>query len=58
MPVTDFFQGVWENVSEFFSNLWEDIQTVWGVVSGWFDENIITPVQEAFETACDAIGGF
>lgn len=45
-------------MSEFFSNLWEDIQTIWRVVSGWFNDNIITPVQEAFETACNVIGGF
>lgn len=42
-PVTNFFKGVWTNVSGFFTNLWTDIQGVWNNASQWFDKNVIQP---------------
>ena len=54
----DCFKWLWDEVSGFFSDLWDDIVETWTVVSTWFDEKVIQPVVEAWDTAVAAIGEF
>jgi hypothetical protein len=49
------FTSVWQTISDIFYNIgviasgcWEVIKVVWGKVSTWFREKVITPVKEFF----------
>lgn len=48
----------WDKIKEFFLEVWEKIEEVWTNVSTWFNENIITPVVDFFETAVEDISTF
>lgn len=39
----------WSSISEFFTGIWERITAIWGTATGWFDNNVITPVVSFFE---------
>lgn len=52
---SELFTSIWETISStisvivgLFSGAWEIIQAVWGVVSGWFNDNIIQPISGFF----------
>ena len=52
---SELFGSIWQTVSDVFYNIgviaggcWEIIKQVWGIVSSWFDENIIQPVAGLF----------
>lgn len=52
---SELFTSVWQTISDIFDNIigiaegcWESIQLVWGIVSDWFDKNIITPISDFF----------
>lgn len=39
-----------QSVVSLFSKIWENIKIVWGVVKGWFETYVITPIKNAFDT--------
>ena len=45
-------------IKEFFSSLWENIKGIWGAVSGWFKDNVITPLVGFFSPIVSKITGF
>lgn len=47
-PISDFFKGLWDNISSFFTGLWTDIQNIWSTVSEWFNSNVIEPIVTSF----------
>lgn len=58
-PATEWFSklfgSIWQTISDVFYNIgviasgcWQIIKAVWGVVSGWFNEHIVTPVANLF----------
>lgn len=60
--VAEFFAGVWENikagaqaVAEFLSGVWESIKEVWGAITTWVSDNIITPLMELIQPFIDWI---
>ena len=57
-PVVEFFTTMWGNVLTIFTSLRTRIYGIWETVSNWFNTNIIEPVKNAFNGACEAIGGF
>ncbi len=42
------FSNVFYNIGVLASGCWEIIKVVWGIVSGWFNENVVQPVAEFF----------
>lgn len=65
-PAVTWFSDLWESVSQTFedvfynigvlvSGTWETIKLVWGVVSGWFDTNVIQPLSNLFSSLWDGI---
>ena len=56
-PTSNFFKGLWTNVSGFFKNLWNDIKGVWNTVATWFDTKVIQPVSKFFTGLKDSIAG-
>ncbi len=56
------FSSVWQTIYDTFYNIgviasgcWEIIKTVWGNVSTWFSEKVITPVVEFFTPMWDGL---
>lgn len=60
-PAVTWFSDLWESVSQTFedvfynigvlvSGTWETIKIVWGIVSGWFDTNVIQPLSNLFSS--------
>ena len=58
-PAVEWFSLLWGSVSQTFSDIfynigviasgcWEVITAVWGIVSSWFNENVVAPVSEFF----------
>ena len=45
----------WDEVKEMAIVVWEKIKEVWGVVSDWFNDNIITPVKNFFTGMWDTL---
>jgi hypothetical protein len=52
---SNLFSSIWQTISDVFYNIgviasgcWEVIKVVWGKVSTWFSEKVITPVKEFF----------
>lgn len=52
---SDLFTSIWNTISsiisvivELFKGSWEAIKAIWGVVSGWFNTNIIQPISGFF----------
>ena len=65
-PAVTWFSDLWKSVSQTFedvfydigviaSGTWETIQIVWGIVSGWFDTNVIQPLSNLFSSLWDGI---
>ena len=60
-PAVTWFSDLWKSVSQTFedvfynigvlvSGTWETIKIVWGIVSGWFDTNVIQPLSNLFSS--------
>jgi phage-related protein len=52
---SQLFASIWQTISDVFYNIgviasgcWQIIQAVWGIVSAWFDTNVIQPVVNFF----------
>lgn len=65
-PAVAWFSDLWKSVSQTFedvfydigvlvSGTWETIKIVWGIVSGWFDTNVIQPLSNLFSSLWDGI---
>lgn len=65
-PAVTWFSDLWGSVSQTFedvfydigvlvSGTWETIKIVWGIVSGWFDTNVIQPLSKLFSSLWDGI---
>ena len=59
---SQLFGSIWQTISDIFYNIgviasgcWEIIKAVWGIVSEWFNINIITPVSNFFSTLWNAV---
>lgn len=51
-----FFAKLWEQIKEIFSAAWEWISGIWNTAAGWFQENVIVPIEEFFSPIADFIG--
>lgn len=47
-PVTDFFEGLYEDEARFFKNMWESAKNIWNSAAEWFDKNVTTPLKNKF----------
>lgn len=65
-PAVTWFSDLWKSVSQTFddvfydigvlvSGTWETIKIIWGIVSGWFDTNVIQPLSNLFSSLWDGI---
>lgn len=65
-PAVTWFSDLWGSVSQTFedvfydigvlvSGTWETIKIVWGIVSDWFDTNVIQPLSNLFSSLWDGI---
>ena len=53
-----WFSQAWIDIKGFFSDAWDKIVAIWGAVSGWFNDNVVTPVKNWFSQAWIDIAGF
>lgn len=53
--VSQTFEDVFHNIRVLVSGTWETIKIVWGIVSGWFDTNVIQPISNLFSSLWDGI---
>lgn len=53
--VSQTFEDVFHNIRVLVSGTWETIKIVWGIVSGWFDTNVIQPLSNLFSSLWDGI---
>lgn len=58
-PLGEFLVSLWEGVtsrvSKFFEGCWIIIKAVWIIVSEWFDENVIQPLQLVWQDFTDVL---
>lgn len=68
-PAVTWFSDLWKSVSQTFedvfynigvlaSGTWETIKIVWGIVSGWFNANVIQPLSDLFSSLWSGITGW
>nr|DAH22788.1 MAG TPA: minor tail protein [Caudoviricetes sp.] len=68
-PAVTWFSDLWKSVSQTFedvfynigvlaSGTWETIKIVWGIVSGWFNTNVIQPLSNLFSSLWSGITGW
>ena len=68
-PAVTWFSDLWKSVSQTFedvfydigvlaSGTWETIKIIWGIVSDWFDTNVIQPVASFFSGLWDGISSW
>lgn len=68
-PAVTWFSDLWKSVSQTFedvfynigvlaSGTWETIKIVWGIVSGWFNANVIQPLSNLFSSLWSGITGW
>ena len=62
---SQLFSEIWQTVSNVFYNIgviisgcWEVLVAVWGVVSQWFDANVIQPVAGFFSGLWESVSGW
>ena len=62
---SELFGNIFQTVSDIFYNIgviasgcWEVIKEVWSIVSGWVDENVITPVATFFSDLWADVSGW
>ena len=53
--IWDFISSVFETIAEIAKGCWEIIKAVWGVVSSWFNDNIIEPLKKFFTALWDVV---
>ncbi|MEL4106776.1 hypothetical protein AAFA46_08075 [Oscillospiraceae bacterium WX1] len=53
--INDTITSVWNGIVEFFTNIWGSIQEVFTVVGTWFMDNVVTPIQDAFQGLKDKV---
>lgn len=56
--VVQFFTDAWNSIKQFGIDAWEGIKGVWQAVKDWFQQHIIDPLVNAWDTATSAISGF
>lgn len=56
--VSQTFEDVFYNIGVLVSGTWETIKIVWGIVSDWFDTNVIQPVASFFSGLWDGISSW
>lgn len=54
-PVIEFFDKGFKLIRELAEGCWELIKVTWGVVSTWFDTNVIGPVKSLFSDMWDKL---
>ncbi len=61
---TELFTSIWNTISSVFeviiglvSGCVESIKIIWGIITDWFSENIITPIAEFFTGLWECISG-
>lgn len=47
-PWIEIAKRLWLKIKEGASQAWEGIKNIWKTVSGWFNQNIVTPVKNFF----------
>lgn len=47
-PWIEIAKRLWLKIQEGASQAWEGIKNIWEIVSGWFNQNIVTPVKNFF----------
>lgn len=68
-PAVTWFSNLWKSVSQTFedvfynigvlaSGTWETIKIAWGIVSGWFNANVIQPLSNLFSSLWSGITGW
>lgn len=68
-PAVTWFSDLWKSVSQTFedvfydigvlvSGTWKTIKIVWGIVSNWFDTNVIQPLSDLFSSLWSGITGW
>ena len=61
-----YFEGVWKAIKLVFSvvksvltgnfsDAWNGIKAIWSIVSGWFNDNVVKPVQDFFSGMWDNV---
>ena len=61
-----YFEGVWKAIKLVFSvvksvltgnfsDAWDGIKAIWSIVSGWFNDNVVKPVQNFFSGMWDNV---
>ena len=62
---SELFNSIWQTISDIFYNIgviaggcWEIIKTIWGIVSEWMNENVITPVSDFFSKLWEDISSW
>ena len=53
--VYDSIKSILDVIVGLFKGSWLLIQTVWGIVAGWFNEKVITPVKNFFSGMWDSV---
>lgn len=56
--VSQTFEDVFYNIGVLVSGTWETIKIIWGIVSDWFDTNVIQPVASFFSGLWDGISSW
>lgn len=46
----NFWMGLWDGIVNVAQNAWNGIVEAWSVVAQWFEDTIITPVSDFFDT--------
>lgn len=65
-PAVTWFSNLWKSVSQTFDDVfynigvlargtWETIKIAWGIVSGWFNANVIQPLSNLFSSLWSGI---
>ena len=57
-PVIDFFSAGFKIIGELAEGTWNLIKIVWGEISNWTNENVITPVSNFFNDLFSSIGNW
>ncbi len=56
--IKDAISGAITIISDIISAAWDGIKEIWGAVSTWFSDNVITPIADFFKELWDDVSGF
>ena len=48
----------WDAVKSTAKSVWESIQTTWGPVGDWFQQNVLSPLSQGFKNMVNGVVGF